>query len=282
MKKGMLTISFLGLAAACFLAVTAAQEEENPLAGVTPEGYDYTLPEEESPVGCLACAHQSNFHLYRAVGVQEPNVGDGTIKVTGIGWISSAHAVSMERITNANTYCAWCHAPTTPNVTFDVTSAKKIKKGKWHGMSCQGCHTTHTIAGEIGTRFTNLKPGHDLEEEESYIPRHAENGIEANAQCLFCHGKYHGFSSEVKEMLVEAGALRCIDCHMAGYRTTSGGTVERFHNMKVALNLPQSCKGDFGTLAACHNFATKKWAHQVIPKIFDSHTKPNHRLPGAF
>ncbi len=279
MKKAVLSLSFFGLATACFLAVSVA-EEENLLAGVTPEGYDYTRPEAESPLSCLNCKYQRNYHQYRVLGVQEPNVGDGTIKVTGKGWLSSAHATSFEAPTNNNTYCAWCHAPTTETVTYDASRAKKLKKGKWHGMSCNGCHTTHGIAGEIGTRLTNYKPGHDLEEEESYIPRHSEDGLQANKQCLFCHGTYHGFSSRVKEALLDSGSLRCIDCHMAGYRLTDTGTVERYHNMKVAENLPKSCNGRFGALISCHSTATKKWVYYVIPKIFDAHVKRQHKLPG--
>jgi len=123
-----------------------------------------------------------------------------------------------------------------------------------------------------GRNRHNLIPGHDLEEEESYIPRHAENGKSANKQCLFCHGKFHGFSGKVKTALFESGSLRCIDCHMAGFQLSPRGTVERYHNEKVVENLPRSCDGKYGALISCHSNVTKKWGKFVVPKILGAHT----------
>lgn len=277
--------AFLGvfmLAAGCVLIGVGAEDEEALIDAFTPENYDYTLPEEESPQGCLDCMHQSDYHLYRAVGLTEPENGEHAptaFSNTGKGWLSSKHATATTKGLNDNTYCSWCHMPTNSKASSDNNSAKVIKAGSWHGMSCQGCHTTHSIAAVFGTRYTNLIPGADLEEQESYIPRHAENGKAANRQCLYCHGSYHGFDSRVKEALVDSGSLRCMDCHMPGYQLTTRGTVERYHNMKVVENLPRSCDGKYGALVSCHSRVTKKWGKYVVPKIFGSHTRPGG-LPG--
>jgi len=150
MKKTLFTIGLFSLAAACLLTTAAAEEEDNILAPFTPEGYDYTLPTLENPADCIACKYQQNYHNYRAVGISEPT-SSPALTVTGKGWISSAHATSFDAPTNNNSYCAWCHMPTALTITSDNNKAKKLKPGKWHGMSCSGCHTTHHIAGEIGT-----------------------------------------------------------------------------------------------------------------------------------
>lgn len=286
MKKILAFTCISCLAVACYLVMgVAAEDEATLLGGVTPEGYDYTKPEEESPESCAACAHQRDNHLWRVLGAEPPETEEhapqSATVVTGIGWLSSAHATSFIAGVNNNSYCAWCHAPTTYKVTSNANDASVLKPGKWHAMSCAGCHTTHHIAGEIGTRYTNYYPGHDLEEEESYIPRHAEKGRQANKQCLWCHGDYHGFSSRVKTAMVKSGSLRCIDCHMAGYQLTDRGTVERYHNMKVIENLPFSCNGRFGALVSCHSTAKKNWGLLVVPKIYDAHTTPKHKLPGT-
>jgi hypothetical protein len=274
MKKLVITAGMFILAASAMLAVSLAQETEPIIAPFTPEGYDYTLPEAGSPESCLNCAHQSNYHLYRVVGLTEPTGGAHApaLEVSGIGWLSSKHAVSVTEPTNNNTYCALCHQPTLDKVAKDNNSARPVKAGKWHGMSCAGCHSTHGVAAIYGTRFSNLIPGSNLEENDSYIPRHADEVKQANKQCLYCHGKFHGFASKVKTALYESVAIRCIDCHMAGYQETSSGLTERYHNMKVVDNLPYSCSGKYGAVIACHTRVTKKWGRYVVPKIFGQHT----------
>ncbi len=284
MKKLLLSLGFFALATVAMLAVTLAEEGTTIIGPYTPENYDYALPEVESPESCLNCGHQRDgYHLYRAVGLTEPTGeahSPAELEITGKGWLSSKHAQSITAPTNNNTYCAWCHQPTLQTASSDNNKVKAVKAGKWHGMSCQGCHTTHTIAAEFGTRYTNLYPGSDLEEAESYIPRHSEDAKAANNQCLFCHGSFHGFSSQVKTALYESDAIRCIDCHMPGYRITSTGMTERYHNMKVVDNLPLSCNGRFGALIQCHSRVTKKWSRFVVPKILGPHTRVNRGLPG--
>ena len=66
---------------------------------------------------------------------------------------------------------------------------------------------------------------------------------------------------------LHSGALRCIDCHMAGYRIAESGLVERFHNFKVEANGPISCSGEFGTDMGCHADASVDWMHAAIPNI---------------
>jgi Zn-finger protein len=285
MKKFVIAAGMFILAAGTMYAVSLAQETEPIIGPFTPEGYNYTLPEGESPESCLNCGHQLNYHLYRAVGLTEPNSASHTpaaLQITGKGWLSSAHSQSVDEPANSNTYCAWCHQPTYEKVTSDNNEAKSIKAGNWHGMSCEACHTTHTLAAQFGTRYTNLIPGMDLEEAESYIPRHSEDGKDANNQCLFCHGTFHGFASKVKTALYESNAIRCIDCHMAGYQIAPSSTlVERYHNMKVVDNLPNSCSGKIGTLIACHSRVTKKWGLYVVPKILGAHTRGQRGLPGV-
>lgn len=283
MKKLIFSLGFFALATMVMLTVTLAEEGETIIGPYTPENYDYLLPEAESPESCLNCAHQADgYHLYRVMGIPEPTGGHApaTGATTGKGWLDSKHAVSVTAPTNNNTYCAWCHQPTLETASSDNNKVGVVKAGMWHGMSCQGCHTTHTIAAQFGTRYTNLHPGSDLEEAESYIPRHSEDAKAANNQCLFCHGSFHGFSSKVKTALYESDAIRCIDCHMPGYRVGSTGMTERYHNMKVVDNLPLSCNGRFGALISCHSRVTKKWSRFVVPKILGPHTRINRGLPG--
>jgi hypothetical protein len=72
--------------------------------------------------------------------------------------------------------------------------------------------------------------------------------------------------SEAKQEMMNAGDLRCIDCHMASYAVREG-TVERFHNFKVAQNLPHSCSGGAGGDSPCHDGADRDGLEAKIAKI---------------
>ena len=282
MRKTILTFGLFGLAA-CFLLAVSSADEGLVLDLVTTEGFKHPAAS-----GGRACAHQQigwdgNTHLEDAVGVEnavDSHSPAATIAITGVGWISSGHANSMHSPVNNNSYCAWCHMPGPDLVTNDSNAAQVIKFGNWTGVECIGCHTSHSIAAQLGTRYTNYIPGQPIDEVASYIARPVDNGRATNRQCLWCHGTFHGFSSRVKTALSQSGSMRCIDCHMAGFYTLSTGTIERYHNMKVAENLPWSCNGALGALISCHSTARRNWARYVIPKIFGPHTRRGHTLPG--
>lgn len=274
MKKLSLFLIVTALAGCVVLATLNAQDSEGVLSDVTPAGYEYAEPEE-----CLGCHHQStgwhgNYHLENAVGVENAIEGDFNteLEVTGVGWISSKHATSMDGA-SANRYCAWCHAPSLRKVTDDETKAKKVRNRK-PGMSCIGCHTTHTIAQQFGTRYTNYLPGSDAEVSGNYIARHIENGKSANKQCLFCHGGYHGFAVSLHESMVKSGSLRCVDCHMAVYNQLNSGLEERYHNMKVFENGPDSCMGE----CHVHDFKKREMGAKIA-KLMGGHTDRKNKLP---
>lgn len=279
MKKGLFAFVFIALAGSLFLVGTEAASKYPLLDGVTPEGYAYGQVQGYSAGYCLTCAHQStgwkgNTHLENAIGVSgivdiHAVVEAAEDKVTGIGWISSKHAVSMEGA-SANSYCAYCHAPDQVGVTNDPEMGKAIKKDK-HAMNCAGCHPSNGYNTRVGTRFANFKPGSDPAVDSNWKPAHVEEGKQANGQCLFCHGSYHGFAVSLHENMVKSGSLRCIDCHMAVYNTLASGAHERYHNMKVLENGAKSC-------AECHSFKTKQMA-QKVAELMGNHNTKKHTLP---
>ena len=101
----------------------------------------------------------------------------------------------------------------------------------------------------------------------SYIFIDRSDSRQINEQCRYCHHEFHGFLSRIKEALYDSRTLRCIDCHMAGYRIEESQAVERYHNMKVIANGPLSCSGTLGTDVGCHPGATNGWMREKIPQI---------------
>ena len=210
----------------------------------TPEGYLYE--ELQRCAGCHETAKDAkgNSTHRNAIGI----VGDPRApQVTGRGWLSGGHGRSQDRAIAANTHCAWCHAPSQPGVTDDISSAEPIDGGRV-GVSCIACHASEAVNDEFGSYQANFRPGGDRDSLVDFVPRHPDNGIETNAQCLFCHLRQHEFTIKHHGSMVRNGDLLCIDCHMAVYSVTESGREERYHNMKVAENR------DPVTCAPCHHF----------------------------
>ena len=201
--------------------------------------------------------------LRRCAGCHEPSVGLGgnsthrnaigltgdpsAPALTGKGWLSGGHGRSQDASIVSNTFCAWCHAPSQPGVTRDISAAEPIVTGK-AGVSCIACHASEAVNEEFGHYQANFRPGGDRDSLVDFVPRDPESGAETNDQCLFCHLRPHAFSYPPHAYMVESGKIRCIDCHMAVYNVTESGREERYHNMKVAANEdPVTCK-------PCHHF----------------------------
>jgi nitrate/TMAO reductase-like tetraheme cytochrome c subunit len=276
MKKALLATIFFGLVATFVLTGIDAADEVTTLGEITPEGYDYTA--YESCVNCHRVKGKGgNWHQENVLGVKVTRDAEGVVtktEVTGDGWVSSKHAVSMEG-KNANTYCAYCHAPGYAKVTNDPTKAKAIKSGK-PGMGCVACHCGHTMADELGSRYVNYMPGADEDEKDSwkpvpYLEEHKLDGKKANKQCQFCHGKTHGFAVTLHETMQKSGSLACIDCHMATYNTLDSGVAERYHNMKVEENGPDAC-------AKCHKFSRNQMKKKVAA-LLGAHKDSKEKLP---
>ena len=85
---------------------------------VTPNGYLYD--ELRRCAGCHETAKDSvgrSTHR-NAIGI----TGDpSSPTVTGKGWLSGAHGRSQDSESKSTTYCAWCHAPSQPGVTSDIS-----------------------------------------------------------------------------------------------------------------------------------------------------------------
>jgi hypothetical protein len=226
-----------------------------------PEHYRYVEAET-----CFNCKQSKNDIMTRVVGV---DISSGTIVLDGRGWLSSVHARSQSHGDRVNTACAWCHAPTAAGATRDKTAAKPIEKGTWQGVTCGACHPGSVKRELRKSLLVNLTPGSDRSNPDSYTFYDKTEGSQFNTQCRFCHHESHDLLLKQKTRMLEAGDLRCIDCHMAGYAIAEGrrGTAARFHNFKVAANLPWSCNGKFGVLTSCHTNASKEWMETSITKV---------------
>lgn len=233
------------------------QHEPDVLSLVDLEPVHYRYSEAER---CANCHDDGGDVLKRAVGV---DVSSGAPEITGNGWLSSVHARSQSHEDRVNTACAWCHAPTAPGATEDEAAAVPIEKGTWAGVTCGACHPVGLDESLEESLVTNMIPGSDRSDPASYTFIDRSDPKQLNAQCQYCHHEYHDLVP-VKAEMMESGELRCIDCHMAGYGVSESRLVERFHNMKVEANGPQSCNGAYGTDAACHADASADWMHTSI------------------
>jgi hypothetical protein len=65
--------------------------------------------------------------------------------------------------------------------------------------------------------------------------------------------------------------VKCMDCHLAPYGPIVGTEVEkRFHDFKVASNLPFSC-GVEGSVTHCHPGHTAEGTLEFIPYLKQQH-----------
>lgn len=234
------------------------QENEISLRSLTPENYAYTDAQ-----GCSNCKGDENRFMLRAVGV---DLTSGVAVLDERGWLASLHSRSQSHGDRVNTACAWCHAPTAAGATCDKNKAKPIPKGTWQGVTCAACHPGSLESSKRASLVINFTPGTDPTKPESYTFRNRADGKEMNAQCRFCHHESHDLLIEGKQKMMQAGDLRCIDCHMAAYAIT-GQHIERFHNFKVKANLPHSCSGGTGRAMSCHSGAPKEWFEKKLSLV---------------
>lgn len=208
--------------------------------------YDYT----ESN-GCTRCHFTNGVlgdHMPEAVGM----VFNDTTKqfaLTGAGWRASLHAMSNYKSTQ-NTYCAKCHSPlqAKPESEFKPGGFEEIPDGKVEGITCAACHPSHNAAVVLGRRLGIYKWGMDKSKPEAYT---VVNEWHEDELCLNCHVTRHNESNPAFAKMFEIG-IKCIDCHMATYGHIPETEVEkRFHDFKVAKNLPYSC-GVEGAVTHCH------------------------------
>jgi hypothetical protein len=165
------------------------------------------------------------------------------------------------------------------------------------GVWCSSCHCSTTIAAALlkqyptaisGGETATLIRGANPALTTSWIPilpGFDANGISYESDfCLTCHEQdpHNAASNSVFQVMYAAG-VSCIDCHMAPFAINTGTTVdafgtpagltERFHDWKVAENLPYSC-GAQGSLTqyTCHSGFNAASALAYIPFMTGQHS----------
>src|SRR5262249_33295018 len=268
-KRILVLIAFLVF---CFSARPSAQSVPSP-AGLGLPGYDYSEPNS-----CTACHFSlgaKGDHMLEAVGVKFDDKSK-VFSFTGNGWFASNHSRSNYGTTQ-NTFCAKCHSPLQAKAdsTYSnkgiFSNTDQIPYGKVEGVVCASCHPTHDAAVVLGRRLGIYQFGKDKTKPEAY--KVIKEGQE-DVLCLNCHKQRHNEKNPAFKAMYDIG-VKCIDCHMAQYGKTNNGqgTVEkRFHNFKVAVNLPFSCglKGSVSGVA-CHSEFSTESTLRLIPYLKQQH-----------
>ncbi len=201
---------------------------------------------------------------------------------------------------NDNTFCAFCHSPlqasaTTPGQFGLGTVIAPVAVSSFQGVTCGSCHTSTTVAAallkiyptaESGGETATLTRGANPTLATSWmpiLPGKAPDGISNESHfCLTCHEQDpHNAQSNGVFAAMYAAGVSCIDCHMAPYNIFTGTAdrpaaplTERFHDWKVAENLPYSC-GAQGSLSqyTCHSNFTADSARAFIPFMTFQHSE---------
>jgi hypothetical protein len=266
-KLFLLAIFFAGLLA--FARSSSAQSNPTPAPLNRPD-YDYT----ESN-GCTRCHFSGGPHMPEAAGVVF-NEATKAFALTGNGWRASAHAQTNYGSTQ-NTYCGKCHSPlqAKPEAQFvkgKFVDTNQIEAGKVEGVTCAVCHPPKGLVPAIGRRLTFYKIGMDKTKVEAY--EKVEVGRE-DELCLQCHVTRHNEDNPAFKKMYDVG-VRCMDCHMAPYdiipqtKGTAHEVEKRFHDFKVAKNLPHSC-GVQGSMVQCHPGMTKEGTLNFLPYMKEQH-----------
>jgi len=160
----------------------------------------------------------------------------------------------------------------------------------FQAVTCSSCHPSNTVAAKIlaanptaesGGETATLIRGQPTTSPLSWIP--ILPGQE-NQFCLNCHEvNPHNTAQNpnaIFQVMFDAG-VTCIDCHMAPYQIFTGTVArpaaplpERFHDWKVAENLPYSCgaKGSLNQFT-CHAEFTAASARAFIPLLTVQHSE---------
>lgn len=238
------------ISAGLCLTAFAPLAKQDEVKTISPENYYY-----QDVQFCLTCKTEGDGIMPRAIGIE---FGDNALKINSKGWLTSGHAKALSHEKPINSYCARCHFPTWDNLAEVESEAKIIPTGKWQGVTCRACHSSNLERSLRQSTLINYKAGKDKKDPANYIFIDRKDGKQQNSQCGFCHEKTHQFSVEIKNQMLQAGDLRCIDCHMAGYKKEEY-TVARFHNMKVKENIPWSCGSQLGNTGNCHHQQDDQW-----------------------
>ena len=181
--------------------------------------------------------------------------------------------------------------PSTPTGTIAASAVG------FTGVWCSSCHPSSSLGTAILARYptaesggvtATLVRGANPALAASWIP--LEGGFAADGLpneshfCLTCHVQDpHNAASNSVFQTMYASGVSCIDCHMAPFAINTGtttdafgtpaGLTERFHDWKVAENLPYSC-GAQGSLSqyTCHTEFNAAAALAYIPFLTGQHS----------
>ena len=300
---GYLRVPRLARVAAILCALILAWNAQGSCATISPTNlvrpdYDY------SNVTCMSCHFIDGFdHTARAAGLQF-NSTTNLWERTGHGWWDSRHAQSQNGWSstainygwtqpsgpygeNDNTFCAFCHSPLQASATepgmFGLGSViNPVTVSSFQGVVCSSCHPSSKIASQIG----GLSGGETATLIRGANPAKASSWIavlpgQESQFCLTCHEQdpHNAAANGVFQVMYDAG-VTCIDCHMAPYQIFTGTPAnpqaplaERFHDWKVAENLPYSC-GAQGSVSGytCHSNFTADSALAFIPFMTGQHS----------
>ena len=266
-KLILLALFVTGLLA--FARSSSAQSNPTPAPLNRPD-YNYT----ESN-GCSRCHFSGGPHMPEAVGVKF-NDATKAFVFTGGGWRASAHSQTNYASTQ-NTYCAKCHSPLQAKNAAQFVKGKfvdteQIADGVVEGVTCAACHPNHNAAVILGRRLGIYQFEKDKATAEAY--KVVEHG-EEDELCLNCHVTRHNEDNAAFKKMYDVG-VRCMDCHMAPYdiiaqtKGTEEEVPKRFHDFKVAKNLPYSC-GVQGSMVQCHPGMTTEGTMKFIPYMKEQH-----------
>jgi hypothetical protein len=269
MTNRVAKLSFVAAFLVGLFALAQIAQAQNPTpAPLNRPDYNYT---ESS--GCTSCHFSRGAggdHMLEAVGVAF-NDTTRVFSFTGNGWRASTHAVSNYKSTQ-NTYCAKCHSPlqAKPEATFKkgiLINTEPIADGAMEGVTCAVCHPSHNAAVVLGRRLGLYKWGMDKATPEAYeVVKEGEEDL----LCLSCHINRHDENVAAFKVMYDSG-VKCVDCHMAEYGTILGTEVpKRFHDFKVAKNLPYSC-GVEGSVSHCHPGYTTEGTLMFLPYVKQQH-----------
>jgi hypothetical protein len=268
MSRKIMQYSFLALFLAGLLVLTqTTQAQTSPQTPVALDRPDYNYSESNGCARCHFVYGAKGDHNPEAVGVFFDSAKNAWT-FTGSGWRASAHSQSNYKSTQ-NTYCAKCHSPLQAKAEseFKMGKSEPIPDGKVEGVTCASCHPSKASTAILGRRLGIYKIGMDKTKPEAYdVIQHGDE----DRLCLNCHNKRHNEENPAFELMYVAG-VRCIDCHMAPYGKIVDTEIEkRFHDFKVAKNLPYSC-GVEGSVVHCHPEFSAEATAAFIPYMKEQH-----------
>ncbi|MEW6130917.1 MAG: hypothetical protein AB1757_28055 [Acidobacteriota bacterium] len=267
MAKKFIQISFLAFFLVSLLALTSSSSaQSNPTPA--PLGRpDYNYAESDGCTRCHFVYGEKGDHMPEAVGMYF-DTAKNAFAFTGGGWRASAHSQSNYKTTQ-NTFCAKCHSPlqAKADAEFKLGKSEPIADGQVEGVTCAACHPNHNAAVVLGRRLGIYKFGMDKTKPEAYDVVHEGN---EDLLCLNCHQTRHNEGNPAFDLMYVA-EVRCMDCHMAVYGKITGTEVDkRFHDFKVAKNLPYSC-GVMGSMTHCHPEFGPEATAAFIPYLKNQH-----------